>query len=63
MIAFLIDADNLSSTAWIDEAFQSLERTEGPIAVRRAYGSAENLKGIALLGHPAVSTIAKSHWI
>jgi hypothetical protein len=25
MIAFLIDADNFSSPAWIDEAFQKLE--------------------------------------
>ena len=47
MIAFLIDADNFSSPAWIDEAFQTLERTEGSIAIRRAYGSAENLKGLA----------------
>lgn len=47
MIAFLIDADNFSEPAWIDEAFQTLERTEGPIAIRRAYGSAENLKGLA----------------
>jgi len=47
MIAFLIDADNLSSAAWIDEAFQAVERTEGPIAIRRAYGSAENLRGLA----------------
>jgi NYN domain len=47
MIAFLIDADNFSAPAWIDEAFQTLERTEGPIAIRRAYGNAENLKGLA----------------
>ncbi len=47
MIAFLIDADNFSSPAWIDEAFQTLERTEGTISIRRAYGSAENLKGLA----------------
>ncbi len=47
MIAFLIDADNFSSPAWIDEAFQTLERTEGSISIRRAYGSAENLKGLA----------------
>ncbi len=46
MIAFLIDADNLSAPAWIDEAFQTLELTEGSIAIRRAYGSAENLKGL-----------------
>lgn len=47
MIAFLIDADNFSSPAWIDEAFKFLERTEGPVAIRRAYGSAENLKGLS----------------
>ncbi|MBV5346839.1 NYN domain-containing protein [bacterium] len=47
MIAFLIDADNFSAPAWIEEAFQTIERTEGSIAIRRAYGSAENLKGLA----------------
>ena len=47
MIAFLIDADNFSAPGWIEEAFQILERTEGPVAIRRAYGSAENLKGLA----------------
>ena len=47
MIAFLIDADNFSLPAWIDESFHMLERTEGPISIRRAYGSAENLKGLA----------------
>ena len=47
MIALLIDADNFSSPAWIEEAFQVLERNEGPIAIRRAYGSAENLKRLA----------------
>ncbi|MGV0986529.1 MAG: NYN domain-containing protein [Limnohabitans sp.] len=47
MIAFLIDADNFSSPVWIDEAFQTLERTDGSISIRRAYGSAENLKGLA----------------
>ncbi len=47
MRVFLIDADNLSSPAWVDEAFQVLETAEGSIAVRRAYGSAENLKGLA----------------
>lgn len=53
MIAFLIDADNLSSPTWIDEAFQQLESSGEPISVRRAYGSAENLKGLAsvLLAH------------
>lgn len=46
MIAFLIDADNLSGQAAIDEAFETLESTEGPIAIRRAYGSAEKLKSV-----------------
>lgn len=47
MNVFLIDADNLNSGAWIDEAFRELEDSEGPLPVRRAYGSAENLKGLA----------------
>jgi hypothetical protein len=47
MNVFLIDADNLNSGAWIDEAFRVLEDSEGPMPVRRAYGSAENLKGLA----------------
>lgn len=47
MIVFLIDADNLNSPAWVNEAIAAIESTEGPIAVRRAYGSAENLKGLA----------------
>ena len=47
MIVFLIDADNLSSPAWVNEAITTIEATEGPIAVRRAYGSAENLTGLA----------------
>ena len=47
MVVFLIDADNLSSADWVDEAFNAVESSEGPIAVRRAYGSAENLKGLA----------------
>ena len=47
MNVFLIDADNLNSGAWVDEAFHILEASEGPLPVRRAYGSAENLKGLA----------------
>jgi len=47
VIVFLIDADNLNSPAWVNEAIAAIEATEGPIAVRRAYGSAENLKGLA----------------
>jgi hypothetical protein len=47
MNVFLIDADNLNSGAWVDEAFRVLEASEGVMPVRRAYGSAENLKGLA----------------
>ena len=47
MNVFLIDADNLNSGAWVDEAFRILEASEGPLPVRRAYGSAENLKGLS----------------
>jgi len=47
VIVFLIDADNLNSPAWVNEAIAAIESNEGPIAVRRAYGSAENLKGLA----------------
>ncbi len=47
MLVFLIDADNLNNAAWIEEACTSLEASEGSIAVRRAYGSADNLKGLA----------------
>jgi hypothetical protein len=47
MNIFLIDADNLNSGAWVDAAFRVLEETEGRLPVRRAYGSAENLKVLA----------------
>ncbi len=47
MNIFLIDADNLNSGAWIDEAFAVLAQTEGTFPVRRAYGSAENLKSLS----------------
>lgn len=47
MIAFFIDADNLSSAEWVDEAFRTIDGNEGPIAIRRAYGSPENLKGLS----------------
>lgn len=47
MNVFLIDADNLNSGAWVDEAFRVLQDSEGPLPVRRAYGSAENLKALA----------------
>lgn len=47
MNVFLIDADNLNSGPWIDEAFRVLEEAQGVLPVRRAYGSAENLKALA----------------
>lgn len=47
MNIFLIDADNLNSGAWVDEAFRLLEESEGALPVRRAYGSADNLRGLA----------------
>ena len=47
MHAFFIDADNLCVSAWVEEAFKQLERESGAIAVRRAYGSAEKLKGLS----------------
>ena len=51
MIVFLIDADNLSAPAWVDEACRRLEADAGSIAVRRAYGSGENLKGLTEVIH------------
>jgi hypothetical protein len=47
MVVFMIDADNLSSAAWLEEAFKTLESTVGDVTVRRAYGSAENLRGLS----------------
>ena len=47
MIAFFIDADNLCAPKWIDEAFEVLESSVGVVSVRRAYGSAEKLRGLA----------------
>lgn len=47
MIVLLVDADNLSAPAWLNEALEELVASEGNVAVRRAYGSAENLKGLA----------------
>lgn len=47
MNIFLIDADNLNTNALVDEAFHLLEVSEGVLPVRRAYGSAENLKTLS----------------
>lgn len=46
MIAFFIDADNLCSSLWVEEAIRTLELGEGPVSIRRAYGSADKLKGL-----------------
>ena len=43
MNVFLIDADNLNSADWIDEAFLKIEKAGQRINVRRAYGSTTNL--------------------
>ncbi len=47
MIALFIDADNLSKSEWFDEACRKLTLKLGRISVRRAYGSAEKLKGLS----------------
>lgn len=46
-VALLIDADNLNSPESVEEALRRLTELVGPVAIRRAYGSAENLKGLA----------------
>jgi hypothetical protein len=47
LIALFIDADNLSKSEWFDEACRKLTLKLGRISVRRAYGSAETLKGLS----------------
>jgi len=44
-VAFLIDADNLSSGG-IEEAFEHLRQAEATVQVRRAYGGLEKLAGM-----------------
>lgn len=46
MLAFAIDADNLCTPDSVDEAFRKLESELGPVDWRRAYGSADKLKGL-----------------
>lgn len=46
-VAFLIDADNVSDASAVHEAFAALLSRAGHVAIRHAYGSAENLKGLA----------------
>ncbi len=43
----LIDADNLSSPESVEQALLMLIDRVGPVGIRRAYGSPENLKGLA----------------
>ena len=47
MIAFFIDADNLCGSKSIEEALDILETSYGPVSIKRAYGSADRLKGLA----------------
>jgi uncharacterized LabA/DUF88 family protein len=46
-VVLLVDADNLSSPELVSQALQQLTQMAGRVTVRRAYGSAENLKGLA----------------
>lgn len=46
MLVFLIDADNLCMPGWVDEAIPRLEAEHGSISVKRAYGSADKLRGL-----------------
>ncbi|KQP14099.1 NYN domain-containing protein [Pseudorhodoferax sp. Leaf267] len=45
-VALLLDADNLSSPELVAQALHLLQQSHGPVSIRRAYGSAENLKGL-----------------
>lgn len=47
MVVLLFDADDLFAPACVNGALETLKAGEGTIAVRRAYGGAENLKGLA----------------
>jgi NYN domain len=44
-VAFLIDADNLASSA-IEEAFENLKQAGATVQIRRAYGGVEKLAGM-----------------
>jgi uncharacterized LabA/DUF88 family protein len=47
-LAFLIDADNLSSKNLIKEAYSQIDELAlGPITIRRAYGAANKLRVLA----------------
>lgn len=45
-VILLIDADNLSAPEMVAQALRHLTQLAGPVAIRRAYGSAENLRGL-----------------
>lgn len=46
-VVLLVDADNLSAPEMVAQALRHLTQLAGPVAIRRAYGSAENLRGLA----------------
>ena len=45
-VAFLLDADNLSSASDVDQIFDHFRRLGTMVSVRRAYGGTEKLTGI-----------------
>jgi hypothetical protein len=45
-VAFLLDADNLSSASDVDQVFDHFRRLGVTVTVRRAYGGTEKLSGI-----------------
>ena len=45
-VAFLLDADNLSSASDIDQVFEHFRRLGVTVTVRRAYGGTEKLTGL-----------------
>jgi hypothetical protein len=45
-VAFLLDADNLSSASDVDQVFEHFRRHGVTVTVRRAYGGTEKLTGI-----------------
>jgi hypothetical protein len=45
-VAFLLDADNLSSASDVDQVFEHFRRLGVTVTVRRAYGGTEKLVGI-----------------
>ena len=57
-VAFLLDADNLSSASDVDQVFDHFRRHGDTVTVRRAYGGTEKLTGIKdVLRHHAVRSL------